>query len=181
MKSRCLDSCFFAVPAAHVTSAGMAVIYCQQGLIQTVYFCLNTTRGVCEALFHNATLGLAPEIGWGVVPHWLLSVCGISSDVLWQFSSTTGHICLQSASAFHLCYPYFSCLSSCSRFDNCSQTNLIKLSFGLCCEIPQSQLILNGKRKDFCLRCPALYVRCAISCIIQIINKGLIILIPISL
>lgn len=105
MKNRCLDSCSFAVHVAYVTSAGMADMSCQQGLIQTVYFCLSTTRGVCEALFQHAALGLAPEMGWGVVPHWLLSVRGISSDVLWQFSSTTGHICLQSAPAFHLCYP----------------------------------------------------------------------------
>lgn len=105
MKNRCLDSCSFAVHVTCVTSAGMADMSCQQGLTQAVYFCPSTTRGVCEALFQYAALGLAPEMGWGVVPHWLLSVCGISSDVLWQFSSTTRHICLQSVPAFHLCYP----------------------------------------------------------------------------
>lgn len=74
-----------------------------------------------------------------------------------------------------------SCLSICSLFDNCSQTNLVKSSFGLHCEIPQCQLLPNGKIREFCPRCPASYVQCAMSCLIQIINKGLIILIPVSL
>lgn len=86
----------------------MADISSQQTLIQTVCFGLSTTRGVCKTLFQNAALGLAPELGWGVVPHRLLSVCGISRDVLWQLSSRTGHICCQSASAFHLYYLYLS-------------------------------------------------------------------------
>lgn len=70
--------------------------------LDTVCFDLSTTRGVCKALFQNAAPGLAPELGWGVEPHWLFSVGSISSDVLWQFSSC------QSASAFHLYCPYLS-------------------------------------------------------------------------
>lgn len=72
----------------------------QKSLIQTICFSLGTTKGVCEALFQNAALGLASELGWGVVSRWLLNLCGIISDVLG--SSAAGLVTFAVREILHL-------------------------------------------------------------------------------
>lgn len=146
---------YFTEHAACVTSEGIAGISSQKSLIQTIWFSLSTTKGVCEALFQNAALRLASELGWGVVSHWLLNLRGIISDALG--SSATGlvtfavRVLLLLRCIILICWE-FSFLSHSCLFGNCSWTKLITWSFRLHCEIPQSQPFMHRKKRAFCLK-----------------------------
>lgn len=140
-----LGVCFFALWVACGTSDGIEAVAFPAKLARC--FGLSTARGVHELLFQITALRVAPKLGWDVVPAPAVMCSGSLAAGLVTFTVRIllHFICVT------LCLE-FACLRNFSLLDKCSWKNLLKLSFGLGCEISQCQLLIHRRRREFCLK-----------------------------